>query len=91
MSTHTVAEADTTLSELIDRALKGEEVVITRNGKVVAEIKSVAPVRVAVPVAGRRITPEDVAWLDRHRVDGITPEEDAGTFVSRMRDEDWAH
>ena len=32
MSTHSVAEAKNHLPELIDRALKGESVVITRHG-----------------------------------------------------------
>ncbi len=89
MSTHSVAEADTTLSELIDRALKGEEVVITRNGRVVAEIKPVEGGATA-PIPGRRVTPEAVEWLRKHRVEGKIPDEDAGAFVSRMRDEDWA-
>ncbi len=41
MSTHTVAEAEGHLSELIDRALEGEGVVITRHGKPVVELKPV--------------------------------------------------
>ncbi len=43
MSTHTVAEAEGHLSELIDRALEGEGVVITRHGKPVVELKPVPP------------------------------------------------
>jgi len=35
------------------------------------------------------ITQEDIDWLDQHRVKGKMPTEDAGTFVSRMRDEEW--
>jgi hypothetical protein len=35
------------------------------------------------------ITDEEIAWLREHRVKGTPPEEDAGTTVSRMRDEDW--
>ena len=38
MSTHTVAEAEGHLSELIDRALEGEGVVITRHGKPVVGV-----------------------------------------------------
>ena len=41
MSTHSVAEAEGHLSELIDRALDGEGVVITRDGEPVAELKPV--------------------------------------------------
>ena len=36
-----VAEAKNTLPKLIDRALQGEEVVITRHGKPVAELRAV--------------------------------------------------
>jgi prevent-host-death family protein len=44
MSTHTVAEAKNQLSKLIDRALKGEGIVITRRGQPVVELKPVRPV-----------------------------------------------
>jgi antitoxin (DNA-binding transcriptional repressor) of toxin-antitoxin stability system len=82
MSTHSVAEAKNHLPELIDRALKGESVVITRHGHPVVELK-------AVPPPPRRITQTDIDWLDAHRVGVKPPEEDAGALVSRMRDEDW--
>lgn len=39
MTSYSVAEAKNTLPKLINRALQGEEVVITRHGKPVAEIK----------------------------------------------------
>jgi prevent-host-death family protein len=39
MSTHSIAKAKNQLSELIDRALKGEGVVITRHGHPVVELK----------------------------------------------------
>jgi prevent-host-death family protein len=41
VTTYSVAEAKNTLPKLIDRALQGEEVIITRHGKPVAELKSV--------------------------------------------------
>ena len=41
MTAYSVAEAKNTLPKLIDRALQGEEVVITRHGKPVAELKPV--------------------------------------------------
>jgi antitoxin (DNA-binding transcriptional repressor) of toxin-antitoxin stability system len=82
MSKHSVAEAKNRLSELIDRALKGEEVVITRHGHPVVEIKAVnAP-------ALKILTDAELDWLAERRV-GRVMEEDAGTLVSRMRDEDW--
>jgi prevent-host-death family protein len=39
MKTYSVAEAKNQLPKLIDRALAGEEVVITRRGKPVVELK----------------------------------------------------
>ncbi|HVT24136.1 MAG TPA: type II toxin-antitoxin system prevent-host-death family antitoxin [Rhizomicrobium sp.] len=84
MSQHTVAEAKNKLPELIKRAEKGEDVVITRHGTPVAKISAV----VSAPVP-KRITKEAVEWLDKHRVKGKIPKEDAGIFVSRMRDEEW--
>ena len=44
MSTHTVAEAKNQLSKLIDCALKGEGIVITRRGQPVVELKPARPV-----------------------------------------------
>lgn len=40
MSSYSVAEAKNTLPRLIDRAIAGEEVIITRHGKVVAEVRA---------------------------------------------------
>jgi prevent-host-death family protein len=82
MSSHSVADAKNRLPELIDRALKGEDVVITRHGHPVVELKALSP-------QPRRITLEDIEWLRAHRVGDKAPKEDAGTLVSRMRDEDW--
>ncbi len=84
MSKHTVTEAESHLSDLIDRALTGEAVVITREGQPVVELK---PVQRRKNVG--RITAADLEWLAANRVGTTPPEEDAGTFVSRMRDEDW--
>jgi len=82
MASHSVAEAKNHLSRLIDQAIDGEEVVITRHGTPVAVLKGVAK-------KPGPITDEEIAWLDRHRVKGVPPREDAGGAVSRMRDEDW--
>ena len=81
MGSHSIADAKTHFSRLIDLVLDGEEVVITRHGKPVAELKP-------IPRPPRRITQEDIDWLDRHRVGTRPGPEDAGTLVSRMRDED---
>jgi prevent-host-death family protein len=49
MSTYSVADAKAGLPRLIDRAIAGEEVVITRHGKPVAELR---PAKVDAPAAG---------------------------------------
>lgn len=84
MTSLSVAEAQERLSELIDLALAGEGVVITRDGRPVAKLKPVQP---AAPT-GRRVTEADLDWLAARRVGSIMPEMDAGELVSQMRDED---
>ena len=59
MTAYSVAEAKNTLPRLIDRSLHGEEVIITRHGKPVAELRSVQP-----PTAPPRGTYE---WLQSRR------------------------
>ena len=81
MASHSVAEAKNRLPELIDRALKGEDVVITRHGHPVVELKALTP-------AARPVTKEDIDWLDAHRVGKKRSGDNAGSLVSRMRDED---
>jgi prevent-host-death family protein len=85
MTQYSIAEFKNKLSELVERAEKGEEIVITRHGKPVAKIGGFIPKQ-----APKRITKEAIEWLDKHRVGKVMPTEDAGTLVSRMRDEDWA-
>jgi prevent-host-death family protein len=75
-----VAEAKTHLSELIDRALAGEEVIITRHGRPVVTLKPVTP-------PPRRVTEADIEWLRARRVGSMSPI-DSGRLVSEMRDED---
>jgi antitoxin (DNA-binding transcriptional repressor) of toxin-antitoxin stability system len=82
MSTHDVAEAEHNLSDLIDQALKGEAVVITRDGRPVAEIK-------AIKTALRLKREEEIAWIEANRVKLRGEGEDPVALVSRMRDEDW--
>lgn len=88
MSTHSIAELQDRLPELIDRALAGERVVITRDGRPVIELKSVSP---PPPPPPRPITDADLEWLRARRARLPPSEVDAGTFVSRMRDEEWEH
>lgn len=40
MASYSVAEAKNTLPRLIDKAIEGEKVIVTRHGKPVAEIRS---------------------------------------------------
>ena len=80
MTTHSIAEAKNQLSKLIDRALEGEPIVITRRGEPVVELKPVRP-------APRPITRADIEWLRAKRVGRTMPKTDAGALVSEMRDE----
>lgn len=80
MSKHSVADAKNKLSELIDRALDGEGVVITRHGRPVVELKPVE--KTAKP-----ITPETLDWLKQRRVGRRMPREDAVATVRKLRDE----
>jgi antitoxin (DNA-binding transcriptional repressor) of toxin-antitoxin stability system len=81
MPTYSVAEAKNRLSELIDRALKGEGVLITRHGKPVVEFKP-------VPATVGPVSEADLQWLASNR---LQPKhktaEDAGALLSRIRDE----
>src|SRR6266851_8616173 len=81
MSTHTVAETKNQLSKLINRALKGEHIVVTRRGEPVIELKPVQPQL-------RRMTAADLEWLRAHRIGRIS-DKDAATLVREMRDEEW--
>jgi prevent-host-death family protein len=81
MSTHSVAEAKNQLSRLIDRALNGEPVIITRHGHPVVEIR---PVR-----ANTQPTREEkLAWLDNNRVKLQSQNIDVQATLRQMRDED---
>ena len=71
MGTHSVAEAKANLPRLIDRALEGEEVVITRRGKPVAELRGTQSRPSAMPnqvAAYERL----VAGRVCHLPDGLT-------------------
>ena len=60
MSTYSVADAKNGLPRLIDRALEGEEVIIARHGKPVAELRPVA-------TPPRKTPPATYAWLRTRR------------------------
>jgi hypothetical protein len=80
MSQHSVAEAEGHLSDLIDRSLAGEPVVITRFGRPVVELRPVAQ-------AGKPVTKAFLDWTKANRIN-LGLKEDSVTLVRRMRDED---
>jgi prevent-host-death family protein len=80
MSEYSVVEAKNKLSELIDRALAGEAVVVTRHGAPVVEIK-------AVRSQGRPMTEADLERISARRPTARGGPA-AGDLVSQMRDED---
>ena len=80
MSAHSVAEAKNKLSELIDRALKGEHVVITRHGTPVVEMKAISKPR-------RQMTKADLDWLKSRRAGRLSLTENAASLVRKLRDE----
>jgi prevent-host-death family protein len=82
MTTHSVADAKNHLPQLIDRALAGEQVVITRHGHPVVELKPVTP-------PPHRVSQADLDWLDAHRVGLVGEGESVVTLLQRMQDEDW--
>jgi antitoxin (DNA-binding transcriptional repressor) of toxin-antitoxin stability system len=60
MPTYSVAAAKGSLPRLLDRALEGEEVIITRHGKAIAELRPVTSDR-------RKASPASYAWLKAQR------------------------
>jgi prevent-host-death family protein len=80
MSTHSIAEAKNQLPKLIDRALNGETIVITRRGQPVVELKPVRP-------APRPMTDADIEWLRARRALLPACKTDAATLVRQMREE----
>jgi prevent-host-death family protein len=85
MAKHSLAEAEGHLAELIDRAQRGEEVVITRDEEPVAEIK---PLRPAAEPRSRAAFLEALDRLAAFRAAQRPVSIDSGTLVRQMRDED---
>ena len=82
MSRYSVVQAKNRISELIRRAIDGEDVVITSHGQPVVELKSLKR-------APKRMTEADFEWLRARRARLPMAKVDAGTFVSQMRDDEW--
>jgi antitoxin (DNA-binding transcriptional repressor) of toxin-antitoxin stability system len=89
MSTHTVAETKNQLSKLINRALKGEHIVVTRRGQPVIEFKPVPAERKQEDAPPRWTVEEQLEWLRARRALLPRSNVDAETFVRQMRDEEW--
>jgi prevent-host-death family protein len=80
MSTYSIAEAKNKLPQLINRALEGEGVVITRHGQPVVELK---PLKRVAHV----MTEADWEWLEAQRLPRLDPDKDAVELVREIRDE----
>jgi prevent-host-death family protein len=83
MATYSLAQAKDQLSRLVDEALSGEPVTITRHGKPVVHLTP------AQPTGGKALSKETLDWLARERaklpaLEGITWAE----IVREMRDEE---
>ena len=77
MADYSIAEAKNNLPKLVDRAVAGEDVTITRRGKPVARIVAEAPRGMTI----------DLEWLESVRVDPKDPELDFTAVVRQMRDD----
>lgn len=81
MASYSVAEAKDRFSALINEAMDGDTVIITKHGREVVEMRA---------VACREPKPMDKAiidWIRAQTADFPVSEEDGGTLVRRMRDE----
>jgi prevent-host-death family protein len=81
MGHYSVADAKNNLSELIARAERGEEVVITRHGSPVAKLSEAKPRR-------RPMSPERIAEMRSRLVEPSEGYEGAVDAIRRMRDQD---
>ena len=80
MAEYSIAQAKNNLPKLVDRAVAGEEVTITRRGKPLAKI---------VPSGPRQGMSIDLEWLKRVRVKPSGPNADDDTpLYELMRRED---
>lgn len=82
MRIFSVAEAKNNLSDLIDRALKGEGVVISRHGAPVVEIR-------ALKTVPSQMSEADIQWVRKRRATLRAGAKSATETVTEMRDEDF--
>lgn len=81
MTSYSIAKAKGNLSKLIDEALAGEEVTITRHGKPVVELR---PTR---EVGAGRLSPELIDRIAARAKMLPSLGEDAVDIIRRMRDD----
>jgi prevent-host-death family protein len=79
MGTFSVAEAKAHMSELLDRAAKGEKVVITRRGEPIVQLAPVRPARPGI----------DFARLQALRAAMPKAKTSADKLVRKMRNEQY--
>jgi antitoxin (DNA-binding transcriptional repressor) of toxin-antitoxin stability system len=80
VSTYSIAQAKDQLSRLVDEALDGKQVTITRHGKPVDELRPAVP-------AGRPVTMEDIEWLRKCRKSLPSFDGDSVAEIRAMRDD----
>ena len=83
MSKHSIAEARNRFSELIARAEKGEEVIITRHGQPIVRLAAMAEV-----AAPKGMSEETVEWLIANRVPLTRPGVNSAELIGHIRDEE---
>ena len=83
MASYSVAEARNHLPRLLKAAAEGEEVVITRHGKPIAELKPKLPIGTDVP----RRRPEVYEWLKAQRDALKRVDIDSVDLINGMHDE----
>ena len=79
MSEYTIAQARNNFTKLVNKALAGEDVTITRRGKPMVKLG---------PEGRPKGMSIDLEWLDRVRVKPSNPDYDGQTLVEIMRNED---
>jgi prevent-host-death family protein len=80
MSNYSIAQAKDQLSKLVDEALNGQQVTITRHGKPVVELRPAAP-------AGRRTIKDTLNWLRKSRQSLPSLDGDTVALIREMRED----
>ena len=83
MGAYSLAQAQKELDRLVDQALTGEVVTLTRDGQPVVTLTPAAP---AAPLSP--IDDEYLEWMRKRRAARPSLGPDAVTLVREMRDED---